>query len=58
VAPGSAADRAGLRVDDAIIEANGVADPTSSQVADAAKTGNLLLRVKRGDAFFYAAMSK
>jgi serine protease Do len=58
VAPGSAADRAGLRVDDAIVEANGAADPTSSQVAEAAKTGNLLLRVKRGDAFFYAAMSK
>jgi serine protease Do len=58
VAPGSAADRAGLRIDDAIVEANGVPDPTSSQVADAAKTGSLLLRVKRGDAFFYAAMSK
>jgi len=58
VAPGSAADRAGLRVDDTIVEANGVADPTSSQVADAAKTGTLLLRVKRGDAFFYAAMAK
>jgi hypothetical protein len=41
-----------------IVEANGVADPTSSQVADAAKTGTLLLRVKRGDAFFYAAMAK
>jgi serine protease Do len=58
VAPGSAADRAGLRVDDAIVEANGAPDPTSSQVADAAKTGTLLLRVKRGDAFFYAAMAK
>ncbi len=58
VSPGSAADRAGLRVDDAIVEANGVTDPTSSQVSDAAKTGSLLLRIKRGDAFFYAAMSR
>jgi Do/DeqQ family serine protease len=58
VAPGSAADRAGLRVEDAIVEANGVADPTSSQVADAAKTGSLLLRVKRGDAYFYAGLSR
>ena len=58
VSPGSAADRDGLRVDDAIVEANGVTDPTSSQVSDAAKTGSLLLRIKRGDAFFYAAMSR
>ena len=34
VAPGSAADRAGLRVGDVIVEANGTADPTSSQVAE------------------------
>jgi Do/DeqQ family serine protease len=58
VAPGSAADRAGLRVGDVIVEANGTADPTSSQVADFAKGGALLLRVKRGDAFFYAALKK
>jgi Do/DeqQ family serine protease len=58
VTPGSAADRAGLRIGDVIVEANGVQDPTSAQVADAAKTGTLLLRVKRGDAFFYAALKK
>jgi serine protease Do len=58
VAPGSAADRAGLRVGDVIVEANGTADPSSSQVAEFAKTGALLLRVKRGDAFFYAALKK
>jgi Do/DeqQ family serine protease len=58
VAPGSAADRAGLRAGDVIIEANGTVDPNSSQVAEFAKAGTLLLRVKRGDAFFYAALKK
>ena len=47
-----------LRAGDVIVEANGTVDPTSSQVADAAKTGVLLLRVKRGDAYFYAALKK
>jgi len=58
VASGSVADHAGLRVGDVLIEANGTADPTSQQVADAAKGGSLLLRVKRGEAFFYAALKK
>jgi hypothetical protein len=52
------ADREGLRVGDVIVEANGTADPTSQQVADAARGGSLLLRVKRGDSFFYAALKK
>jgi len=56
VAPGSAADRSGLRPGDVILEANGVAEPTSAQVADLARSGGLVLRVKRGDAFFYAAL--
>ncbi|HZU84126.1 MAG TPA: trypsin-like peptidase domain-containing protein, partial [Polyangiaceae bacterium] len=58
VAPGSTADREGLRVGDVIVECNGIADPTSAQVADAAKTGTLMLRLKRGDSFFYAALKK
>jgi serine protease Do len=58
VAPGSAADREGLRVGDVIVEANGTVDPNSAQVAEFAKTGELLLRVKRGDAYFYAALKK
>jgi S1-C subfamily serine protease len=58
VAPGSVADRQGLRVGDVIVEANGTADPTSQQVADAARGGAILLRVKRGDSFFYAALKK
>jgi Do/DeqQ family serine protease len=58
VAPGSAADRAGLRTGDVVVEANGTADASSSQLADLAKGGELLLRVKRGDAYFYAALKK
>jgi Do/DeqQ family serine protease len=58
VSAGSAADHEGLKVGDVIVEANGAPDPTSAQVADAARGGSLLLRVKRGDAFFYAALKK
>jgi hypothetical protein len=41
-----------------IVEANGTPDPNSSQVAEFAKGGALLLRVKRADSFFYAALKK
>jgi Do/DeqQ family serine protease len=58
VAPGSVADREGLKAGDVIVEANGTADVTSAQVADAAKGPTLLLRVRRGDAYFYAALKK
>ena len=58
VTPGSSADREGLRVGDAIVEANGIVDPTSAQVADVARSGDLLLRVKRGDSYRYAALKK
>ncbi|HZU83626.1 MAG TPA: PDZ domain-containing protein, partial [Polyangiaceae bacterium] len=58
ITPGSSADREGLRVGDIIVEANGVIDPTSAQVAEAARSGGLLLRLKRGDSYFYAALKK
>lgn len=58
VTPGSAADRAGLRAGDVIVEANGVQEPASTQVAELARSGALVLRVKRGDAFFYAALKR
>jgi hypothetical protein len=32
--------------------------PKSEQVAEFARAGALLLRVKRGDAYFYAALKK
>ena len=58
VVGGSSADRAGLKAGDVIVECNSVGDPTSAGIADAAKSGTLLLRVKRGDAWFYAALKK
>lgn len=58
VSPGSVADREGLRTGDVIVEVNGTADPTSAQVADAARAGAIVLRVKRGDGYFYAALKK
>jgi Do/DeqQ family serine protease len=58
VTPGSAADRAGLKVGDIIVEADGTADPTPAQVQQAAADGVLVLRVRRRDSFFYAALRK
>jgi serine protease Do len=58
VVPGSAADRAGLRAGDVVIEADGVSEPTTAQVAQMAQGGHLLLRVRRLDATFYAAVRK
>jgi S1-C subfamily serine protease len=58
VTPGSAADRAGMRAGDVVVEANGQQDPTSAQVAEDARSGALLLRVKREDSYFYAALKK
>jgi len=58
ISPGSAADRAGLKPGDVIVEADGIQDPTSNQLADAAKDGQLLVRVRRREASFYAAMKK
>jgi len=58
VTPGSAADRAGMRSGDVIVEANGQQDPTSALVAEDARSGALLLRVRRGDGYFYALLKK
>jgi Do/DeqQ family serine protease len=58
ISPGSAADRAGLKPGDVIVEADGIQDPTANQLSDAAKDGQLLVRVRRRDASFYAAMKK
>jgi S1-C subfamily serine protease len=58
ISPGSAADRAGLKPGDVIVEADGVQEPTSNQLSEQAKDGQLLVRVRRRDASFYAAMKK
>jgi Do/DeqQ family serine protease len=58
VVPGSAADRAGLRPGDAVIEADGQAEPSTAQIAAAASDGHMLLRVRRRDAVFYAALRR
>src|SRR5690606_24863202 len=58
IAPGSSADRAGLKPGDLIVEADGRTDPTAAQLSEAAKDGALLVRVRRRDATFYAAMRK
>jgi len=58
VAPGSSADRAGLKIGDVILEVDGVADPTAAQVQEAAADGLLVLRLRRGNASFYAAIKK
>ena len=58
IAPGSAADRAGLKPGDVIVEADGIQDPSSNQLSEQAKDGQLLVRVRRRDASFYAAMKK
>jgi Do/DeqQ family serine protease len=58
ITPGSAADRAGLKPGDVIVEADGIQDPSATQLSEAAKDGSLLVRVRRRDASFYAAMKK
>jgi Do/DeqQ family serine protease len=58
VAPGSAGDRAGLRAGDVIIEADGINEPSSAQVSQAGQDGHMLLRVRRRDAAFYAAVRR
>ncbi len=58
VSPGSPADRAGLRPGDIIVEANADRAPDSQRIAALARSGKLLLRVKRADAYFYAALER
>jgi len=58
IVPGSAADRASLKPGDVLVEVDGANDPTSQQVQDAAKDGQILVRVRRKDAAFYAVVKK
>jgi Do/DeqQ family serine protease len=58
VMPDSTADRAGLRPGDIVLEADGARSPTSAQVQAAAADGRLLLRIRRQNATFYAALRR
>ncbi len=58
VAPGSSADRAGVKVGDEVVEADGVVEPSTQQLQQAAQDGQVLLRLRRRDMAFYAAVRK
>lgn len=58
VVPGSAADRAGLKRGDVVVEVDGIQDPSSLQVQQQAADGQILLRLRRGESAFYAALKK
>ncbi|MFO0666590.1 MAG: trypsin-like peptidase domain-containing protein [Polyangiaceae bacterium] len=58
VSPGGAADRAGIKANDIVLEADGMVSPTTAKVQDAAKDGQLLLRLQRRNISFFAAVKK
>ena len=58
VAPDSAADRAGIRAGDVLVECDGRREPTVADVQTAAQDGHVLLRVLRQGTTFYAAVRR
>src|ERR1019366_7173310 len=58
VSPGSSADRAGVKQGDVVAQVDGKNDPTSADVQAAAADNVIVLRLKRGDSQFYAAVRK
>jgi Do/DeqQ family serine protease len=58
IVPGSAADRAGVKVGDVVVEADGKVEPSPRELQEAAKDGAVVLRLRRRDAAFYAALKK
>jgi hypothetical protein len=45
-----------MKVGDVVVEVDGVRAPTSAQVQAAAQRGHVLLRVRRQQSTFYAAL--
>ncbi len=58
VIPGSSADRAGVKVNDLIVEADGVAEPSTAQVQQVAQDGVVVMRLKREEATFYTVVRR
>lgn len=58
VTQGSAADRAGIRPGDLVLQADGSNRPSSEEVAKEAQDGRMLLRLRRGAATFYSALRR
>ena len=58
VVVGSAADRAGVRVGDLIVEADGTLDPSADAVQKALSDGHALVRVRRRDGMFYTVIRR
>ncbi|MGK4000999.1 trypsin-like peptidase domain-containing protein [Sorangium sp. So ce1036] len=58
VASDSPAERAGIRPGDVILEADRRRAPTAADVEQAARDGDLLLRVQRRSTVFYAALRR
>ena len=56
VMPGSPADKAAVQPGDVILEVDGTADPSSEVIARNAADGQLLLRVRRKNGTYYAAL--
>lgn len=58
VAPGGLADRAGLKPGDLVLEVDGVIEPSTAQLQEASKDGQLVMRLRRKDAAFYTVLKK
>jgi S1-C subfamily serine protease len=58
VVPGSSADRAGIKVGDVVVEADGKVEPSPHELQEAARDGQVVLRLRRRDQAYYAALKK
>ncbi|MBL8609772.1 MAG: trypsin-like peptidase domain-containing protein [Myxococcales bacterium] len=58
VVAGSVADRAGLKAGDLVLEVDGVVEPSTAQLQEASKDGQLVMRVRRRDSAFYTVLKK